>query len=1170
MFRTCLENRVVQTKDGYECWLCDAAIPDDEEGKIYEHIVSKTHKFNTTQIDETVREDELRKLSNIPASQQIKIFENQITLDKKPYSFHCHVCKCSMPSITNTLNHIKGRSHQRKLNQNQPKKSAVENSTESDVDTTSHEPEVIPKQPAPSGKLPDCITHLANNSYRCTVCNCDIHGNLNIHQHVRGNVHQENLKLDQSKKVQKKAPDAQSKSKEKPRKSAYDSILREIRHCDPCQSYFRGSLMLQCHIMWHLYEEHDFPILTDIISFKSYDPGQLTAECLLCKTASLSSHELFEHIKSGIHLNRIEFFNSIKTDFILDSEFIRIDIDREKLKKSKFKPQEQISNGYLCGVCDVPIPDNSKKKVELHVEGKKHSNNVMIRKRKNCTESAPKFLPNFSNLYCCFMCQLAFPELRHLINHYNEIQHKYRIENFIRFYESQFTDFIYANQHLVICCNICNDIMINFGSAVEHLLTMNHSPNQRINLNPSTPGNFPQHSQISVNEVAYGKRNDPNEFYTCPEELIALGFSVESAFQDDQTLPASSSSEVDGLLNNLIHLNLDKTQQKNSLSSIKEKTSVIQSNETFLIENVAYFGMSLVDYCINQGEKNIYNHVKERMRLIRLGSTLTIPMGPERLCIPCIKKFPSDEQSILKHLEEQTHIYKLMQMEVSDQVSEIYVREFSDLKLAKEYMKVLTNEWLFCYACDSKVENADYNIYVHSKSSEHIQKVQAMLKDTKNVCQGFLNILKDVWYYSQVLACDLCHEKFNQELEFIIHLERPSHANKLKILQAFGSEVKFYICPACTLYWIGDANSYNTHFESHLHKAALRNNNSKVPDLNDDTLRLLTNFEDVINFLISESDKVALECNKEFKLLRSIEEIVRCLYPHANAYLSGERLSRLAATDEETSVFLDCENQYRNRSTQEKSQQYLMDIEKFFKAEPKIWRVSETPSQAENSILNLLHIPSGMRCNIFCTNGLNVEKSKLLKYYSNVPECRKMILFLRKWLSVCNLSGTELISNYAISWFVIFYLQVKGGLPSVHDLIEQKVQSNFVDGWDCGFFDATPASCTKQLLKNYLQGFFSFYASFDYQSSVICPYLGKVVKKSSFAYIHELSPEMKLYMLRATSDRLLTFRIDSPLCIQDPIELSQNLTKSITKYRLRCFRHFCSVSSKRLTGNRNK
>ena len=69
------------------------------------------------------------------------------------------------------------------------------------------------------------------------------------------------------------------------------------------------------------------------------------------------------------------------------------------------------------------------------------------------------------------------------------------------------------------------------------------------------------------------------------------------------------------------------------------------------------------------------------------------------------------------------------------------------------------------------------------------------------------------------------------------------------------------------------------------------------------------------------------------------------------------------------------------------------------------------------------------------------------------------------------------------------------------------------------------------------------------------------MKKSQFSDINNLPEEMKIYKTQIKEEKVEFFRLDSPMCVQEPIDLSQNITKAVTKLHLRMFKQYCSESA---------
>uniref|UniRef100_A0ABD2W439 PAP-associated domain-containing protein n=1 Tax=Trichogramma kaykai TaxID=54128 RepID=A0ABD2W439_9HYME len=172
------------------------------------------------------------------------------------------------------------------------------------------------------------------------------------------------------------------------------------------------------------------------------------------------------------------------------------------------------------------------------------------------------------------------------------------------------------------------------------------------------------------------------------------------------------------------------------------------------------------------------------------------------------------------------------------------------------------------------------------------------------------------------------------------------------------------------------------------------------------------------------------------------------------------------------------------------------------------------------------HYPTDLKCDISFSNGLACRKSKLVRYYNDAYKmCRELILYLKKWVLFSQLSGTE--------------------------------------GWECGYqkkFCVTPDDSS--FVEN-LVGLFTFYAEFDYQKYVICPYLGSIIEKEKFA-TEDLPAELTAILNDKNKKAVSLFRFDSPMCMQDPTDLSQNSTKALRKRQLRCFKEYCSSSVERI------
>jgi len=78
---------------------------------------------------------------------------------------------------------------------------------------------------------------------------------------------------------------------------------------------------------------------------------------------------------------------------------------------------------------------------------------------------------------------------------------------------------------------------------------------------------------------------------------------------------------------------------------------------------------------------------------------------------------------------------------------------------------------------------------------------------------------------------------------------------------------------------------------------------------------------------------------------------------------------------------------------------------------------------------------------------------------------------------------------------------------------------------------------------------------------VVCPFLGEVCYKKSFTEETDLPEVMTLYISQISSTKAEYFRIDSSMCVQDPFDLSHNLTKAVPILMLKRFKQYCNESA---------
>lgn len=198
-------------------------------------------------------------------------------------------------------------------------------------------------------------------------------------------------------------------------------------------------------------------------------------------------------------------------------------------------------------------------------------------------------------------------------------------------------------------------------------------------------------------------------------------------------------------------------------------------------------------------------------------------------------------------------------------------------------------------------------------------------------------------------------------------------------------------------------------------------------------------------------------------------------------------------------------------------------------------------SRAKVPIVKFYHAPTKRHCDISFKSSAGIENSKLLSYLLALDKrVLPLAVIIKYWAKVHHFTGTNLMPNYALILLVIFYLQQKAILPPIYHL--QRNVEQYVDYWNVGFQDVIHLSGNNESLYSLLGGFFEYYSSFNYDLFIVCPFLGRPIKKELFEKLETVPPEYELYKHNIERQFCQPFRLDCIICIQDPFEHNKNCT----------------------------
>lgn len=556
-------------------------------------------------------------------------------------------------------------------------------------------------------------------------------------------------------------------------------------------------------------------------------------------------------------------------------------------------------------------------------------------------------------------------------------------------------------------------------------------------------------------------------------------------------------------------------------------------------------------------EKIMFTCNQKKLDEIKLSLQLYAFKYENMHCLAC--NVTHSYNQLYEHIYCEQHIMRFTQLHTSS--------ENQRLKLLKELIEINSTN-LRCHACNK-------NEKLHDKSNiEKHMYYPVHKKNRKKVLEKAMCMLEDfntLWYNIRYFACVECKARFQMKIEFMEHLAKHN-----KLLSTKDNS-KFDFCLTCATLWYNNGDSvYQRHCRKETHRYLARSNDFAIMSLPDSLQELLRDINGTVVNLFKLSNDIWKD-SRTIQLVDALKHTFEAQHFYVGIYMFGSRITGLALPNSDIDLYLDFSKlestsvNYINTYCDEAAlilQNRSKQIQKCLQADSENWEIELILDKSRTPVIKVKHRLTGLQCDISYTNGLSIENSKLIKSFNTTyPLCRKLILFLKKWILLGNLTGSDGITNYSLTWLVIFYLQVKYKIPSIATLIKKHNHSKIICGWETGVGNIVPINVPElnTPIHTLLLGFFEYYEHFDYIDDVICPLLGKTCRKEIFTEQSSSLPDtMKRYITQLLIAKPEYFRIDSPMCVQDPFDLSHNLTKAVPILTLKRFKQYCKESASML------
>ncbi|XP_013194359.2 terminal uridylyltransferase Tailor isoform X1 [Amyelois transitella] len=225
---------------------------------------------------------------------------------------------------------------------------------------------------------------------------------------------------------------------------------------------------------------------------------------------------------------------------------------------------------------------------------------------------------------------------------------------------------------------------------------------------------------------------------------------------------------------------------------------------------------------------------------------------------------------------------------------------------------------------------------------------------------------------------------------------------------------------------------------------------------------------------------------------------------------------------------------------------YVMTAKQVLKRRPHIFQNLFVISAAKVPIVKFFHTPTQCEVDINFTSPAGVQNSKLIAYLLHIDRrALHLAVLLKYWSKVHQLTGVNLVPNYALTMMIIFFLQQMSILPPVCKL-QQGTKQDIVENWNTSFNESYQHHTSNDMsLYALLGGFFEYFSTYQYKEYVISPYTGYSIDRNQFKRLDFVPDEFDLYKENIEYQKCKPLQINNPMCVQDPFEHSRNSSVAV-------------------------